>query len=118
MNTATLYNKHTGRIIQQLIGPQEFIEANVPDGCEICEGSWNDSDFYVKIDTPIKRPESPVVLNGHTLENVPNNGMLYIDGVAYSLNGESVELEFPLPGTYALRVEAFPFKDWTGSITV
>lgn len=116
--TVTLYDKETSRIFQQLTGGDDFIAANIPEGAGVIDGAWDMSAFYVKDGEAVPSPASPVVLNGQTLENVPDNGKLYIDGVPYPLNGESVELEFPLPGTYTLRVEAFPFKDWFGSITV
>ena len=67
--------------------------------------------------TPAERPASPVTRTDLTLHDVPNGATLWINGVSYPAEGE-VELEFPLPGTFNLRVECFPFLDWTGSVTV
>jgi hypothetical protein len=64
-----------------------------------------------------ERPASPVTLTDLTLNNLPVGGDLFIDGTRYEITDETVELEFPLPGTFNLRVERFPYLDWTGSVT-
>jgi hypothetical protein len=68
--------------------------------------------------TPTERPASPVTLTDLTLQHLPVGGDLFIDGTRYEITDTTVELAFPLPGTFQLRVERFPYLDWTGSVTV
>jgi hypothetical protein len=67
--------------------------------------------------TPAERPASPVTRTDLTLHDVPNGATLWINGVSYPAEGE-VELQFTLPGTYSLRVECFPFLDWTDEVAI
>ena len=64
-----------------------------------------------------ERPASPVSRTDLTLLDVPTGSKLRINGESYDAAG-TVELEFPLSGTYSLRVECFPFLDWTDVVTV
>ena len=66
---------------------------------------------------PAERPASPVSRTGPTLLDVPVGSTLWINGTPYPAEG-TVELEFTYPGTYSLRVECFPFLDWTDEVTV
>ncbi len=86
------------------------------------EGLHSSATHYIDLTdpdnpTPIERPASPVSRTDLTLLAVPTGSKLYINGESYDAEG-TVELEFPLPGTYALRVECFPFLDWTDQVVV
>lgn len=74
-------------------------------------------DKYIHNGQPTPRPASPIARSGLTLSNVPTGSTLFIDGTAYPVQ-DTVDLSFPLPGTYALRVECFPYLDWTDEVTV
>lgn len=80
-------------------------------------GSYPWADYYVVDGEAVERPASPVTLDGMTLMNVPPGSTLWIDGESYEAEGD-VGLDFPLPGTYQLRVVAWPHKDWEGEVTV
>jgi len=79
---------------------------------------YNTQEHYILNGQITERPASPVALTGLTLEHLPVGGDLFIDGTRYEITDMTVELEFPLPGTFNLRVERFPYLDWTGSVTV
>ena len=64
------------------------------------------------------RPAQSTQLTGLTLTALPANATLHIDEQAYPLTDTTVELDFPLPGTYRLRVTCWPYLDWTGEATV
>ena len=88
-------------------------------------GSYSAEDYYVVDGQPTERPASPVTLSDLTLQGVPAGSTLTIASASLSTsNGESypaegdVELEFPLSGTYRLRVECWPYKDWEGEVVV
>lgn len=80
-------------------------------------GSYSAEDYYVVEGEAVERPASPVTLSYLTLLAVPAGSTLTINGERYSAEGD-VELEFPLPGVYMLRVECWPYKDWAGEATV
>lgn len=72
---------------------------------------------YILDDQLTERPASPVSRTDLTLLDVPVGSTLWINGVSYPAEG-TVDLEFTYPGTYSLRVECFPFLDWTDEVTV
>jgi hypothetical protein len=89
-------------------------------------GFYTNTDHYMLNGEPTERPASPVTLSGLTLQGVPAGSTLTIASASLSTsNGEryenvegDVELEFPLPGSYSLRVECWPYKDWEGEVVV
>lgn len=87
------------------------------EGFGYLEGQAYQTTHYVDGGELTERPTSPVSLSGLTLQGVPAGSTLTINGERYEAEGD-VELEFPLPGTYRLRVECWPYKDWEGEVTV
>lgn len=83
----------------------------------VVEGEYDNRDFYIFNGEVTERPASPVTLSDLTLLGVPAGSTLTIKGERYEAEGD-VELEFPLPGTYSLRVECWPYKDWEGEVVV
>jgi len=83
-----------------------YLEGHIPS--EFC---------YILNGEVTERPASPVSRTDLTLLDVPTGSKLRINGESYDAAG-TVELEFPLSGTYSLRVECFPFLDWTDVVTV
>lgn len=87
--------------------------------CVDTDGTQIDSTTHYVLDGElIKRHAQATTLTGLWLTNLPIPSTLYIDGTAYLVDQFTVELDFPLPGTYSLRVEAFPYLDWTAEVTV
>lgn len=88
------------------------------DGMDaVVEGEYDNRDFYILNGQPTERPASPVTLSDLTLLGVPAGSKLFINWEGYEAEGD-VELEFPLPGVYSLRVECWPYKDWEGEVVV
>ncbi|MBA1200361.1 hypothetical protein G7009_00890 [Pseudomonas capeferrum] len=56
------------------------------------------------------RPEGPAYLDGLTLKGVKTGSRVTIEGVEYTADGSDLELEFTLPGIYAVAVELWPYK--------
>ena len=77
----------------------------------------NPHTHYILDGEVTERPASPVTRTDLTLLAVPEGSTLWINGESYEAEGE-VELEFPLSGTYRLRVECFPYLDWTDEVVV
>lgn len=92
-------------------------------GLSRVEGRFLPREHYIDLTdpqnpTPTERPTQSTTLTGLELSNLPEGSTLYIDGTAYPVTGTTATLDFPLPGTYQLRVECFPYLDWTGEVTV
>jgi hypothetical protein len=118
----TEFNTRTGRLGGVHSSSSDDIDAVrrqifLPDMDDLIEGSWDASIYYLIEGQPTERPASPVTIDGRTLSNVPPGSTLWIDGEQYEAEGD-VELEFPLPGSYSLRVECWPYKDWEGEVVV
>ena len=108
----TEYDALTGRILTQSAYPTyEIFELNQGEGTGALLGHHNGNTHYILDGEVTERPTSPVTRTDLTLLAVPEGSTLWINGESYEAEGE-VELEFPLPGTYRLRVECFPFLGW------
>ena len=112
----TLYDQN-GRITGSFAASsQELFDFNMT-GKQYVEGDFDSATHYILNGQPTERPASPVSLSDLTLQGVPEGSTLWINGESYDAEGD-VELEFPLQGTYRLRVECWPYKDWEGEVVV
>lgn len=113
------YFDSIGRIVCRYTGSSpETTDADYPEWQRV-EGDFLSDQHYLLDGMPTPRPPSPVVRDGLRLSAIQTGAVLHIDGVAYPIpEGGSVELDFPLPGTYLIRVECFPFLDFTDEVTV
>lgn len=75
------------------------------------EGEWFGKPFYALNGEAVPRPENPTTVSGQTLENVPVPATVIINGTSYETNVSTVELGFSQPGTYAVKVVAWPHLD-------
>jgi hypothetical protein len=122
----TGYND-SGNILEVISASDSGLaNANKKAGVNYITGRFDYLKTYILNGQPTERPAAPVTLSGLTLQGVPAGSTLTIASASLSTsNGErydnvtgDVELEFPLPGTYSLRVECWPYKDWEGEVTV
>lgn len=111
------FYRATGEIVSSGFGPELFAQLNCPVDGGYVEGEYSRDTHYIHNGQPAPRPASPITRSGLTLSNVLTGSTLFIDGTGYPAQG-TVDLRFPLPGTYALRVECFPYLDWTDEVTV
>jgi hypothetical protein len=116
-----VYQLADGKIVRTVTGqPFDFVSDSYTDALHSVTLSENRPDIfkdYILNGEVTERPASPVSRTDLTLLSVPTGSKLYINGESYDAAG-TVELEFPLSGTYSLRVECFPFLDWTDVVTV
>lgn len=113
------YDPLNGRIYGTFFGQDEdIIRLQLFPGRELIDGRHSGSTHYVLNGVPAERPSQATTLTGQTLSGLPYPCTLWIDGDSYTVDEATVELDLPLAGTYALRVEAFPYLDWKGSITI
>lgn len=112
MNTLTEYNLTTGEITTAYSFPEgEEDSVTQREGFGYVEGFAHGDAWYVLDGELTERPASPVSRANLTLLNVPEGSKLTVNGESFDAEGE-VELEIPLPGTYSVRVECFPYLDF------
>lgn len=92
-------------------------------GLSRVEGYFLPREHYIDLadpenPTPTERPAQTTQLTGLVLADLPVPCTIHVDATAFAHDEPTVELDFPLPGTYAVRVEAFPYLDWTTTISV
>ena len=117
MDTVTYYATETGKILASYSGLCLSSMDQVYAGAGRVAGAYDHLTHYILNGEITERPASPVTRTDLTLHDVPNGATLWINGVSYPAEGE-VELQFTLPGTYSLRVECFPFLDWTDEVAI
>lgn len=112
-NTYSLFHRN-GEYDGNVSGPFQFVIAPTLaawDGYHY-EGEY-DNTYYYHDGEPIKRPESPVSLEGLTLKGVPAKSTVVIDSDIYEVDtAQDVTLSFNQGGTYVVRViPPFPYLD-------
>ena len=118
MITITEYDEASGRIgFIKGFSDEETYDINT-DGVAHAMGCYSAEDYYVVDGEAVERPASPVTLSDLTLLGVPTGSTLTINGERYENVEGDVELEFPLPGTYRLRAECWPYRDWQGEVVI
>lgn len=119
------YDQSSGEIKSQVLGLIEDAQRETLEGYGLSTVIvpntgylFSQYEHYVLAGEVTERPASPVTLSDLNLFGVPAGSTLTINGERYENVEGDVELEFPLPGTYSLRVECWPYKDWAGEVTV
>lgn len=114
----TQYDPSTGRILSVTgfagIEPEAIEDWKQPE-CGYVEAEADAERDHVVNGAVVPRPASPVTLDHLTLQNVPSGARVIIDGVSYDAEG-TVDLDFPLAGTYRVKVECWPFLDYESAV--
>lgn len=118
MNTLLEYELTTGAISIAYSFPEGEDSVVRRDGYGYIDGVGHADAFYVLDAVLTERPTQSTTLDGRSLTGLPVPAILHIDGETYTVDDGEAELDFILPGTYRLRVEAWPYKDWDGEVTV
>lgn len=85
----------------------------------ICLGEESPFTHYVLDGVFTERPVSPVRLGADSvLRDIPVGAVIWIKDTAYPTVDSFCGLEFAYSGEYQIKVEAFPFLDFTTSIKV
>ncbi|MFA5663445.1 hypothetical protein [Castellaniella sp.] len=115
MPAITFYDGDSGEITGTLDGPPSVLDVN-KIGRYWVGGRYEAATHYIDAGVATERPVNPAQLDGLTLTDLPVPSMIHINGVAYECNDTSVELGFDQPGSYAVRVQAWPYLDAEFSI--
>lgn len=117
-----VYETATGRPLAAHLG--QDLQATLDNHCgaghsviEVQLAAPSDIKYGHVVDGQLQpRPTQSTQLTGLTLTDFPAGALLHVDDQPYPLTDTTVDLDFPLPGTYRLRVECWPYKDWEGEV--
>jgi hypothetical protein len=93
------------------IAPQ-IIEANTSLPYVQIVAPVSPEAYYAPGGVLTARPASTTHLVGDLLKGVPTGATVVIEGQEYTADGTDIVLEFEHPGTYLIKVNAFPQKAW------
>jgi hypothetical protein len=87
------------------------------------DGLWETADYYVDVTMPTRalklRPPNPTLITGTTIYNIPLPAQMRINNSGLiPITDSTVELNFPLPGTYHIKVLTFPQVDAEFTVVV
>lgn len=84
----------------------------------IYAGEVDIASDYIVDRQPMRRPSFPAKLTGTTLSDLPEPCTLTINGQPFEVTSETVELAFPHPGSYLIRVVKWPYLDGVFEVNV
>jgi hypothetical protein len=123
----TEYDAASGRIIGLHGGPVEALRIDVKYSVP---GSYDRNTHYIDLSGPTPepraRPAMPVtqdkasigVNEPMTLAELPVPCRVTIGPATYDVPDGTLEWSSPMPATYKIKVEAFPYLDWEGEVKV
>jgi hypothetical protein len=92
-------------------------DQSAPDGGSVVLGEGQPKTHYVKNGQSVARPANPAVLDGVTLKSLPVPCTITLEGVDHECTDDTCELSFSHPGTYPVKVSAWPMLDATFEVT-
>jgi hypothetical protein len=112
--TAFVMADAAGKITQRMSMPRWMAEHQTPPegGILVFEDGDMDTD-YVKEGTVVPRPANTATLSGMELQNLPVPCTITLEGVDHECTDDTCELSFSHPGTYPVKVSAWPMLDAT-----
>ena len=101
-----------GRITSTLLIDDDVYQLN-SRSLNLIKGKADPTTQYIKDGQITDRPIQQTKLNGLTLTGLPAPCTIYINGTPYECESDTAELEFDQPTTYTIRVESWPYQDWS-----
>ncbi len=122
----TVYISATGKIVRTGTAPLSLISRQPQSSESVLHQPSNVFTDYVFNAAVTPRPTNPatidkmtVTANGNevvTLSSIPSNSVISIrgDGVnlTQTVQGTTETVDFDTPGSYLIRIEAFPYLDY------
>lgn len=118
MRYFTFYNPNTGAVVASGSCPDDQYDVQHMENFRKIEGRARPNlDFVengvVKLKTPMA-----VHVAGTTLANLPNPSVVQVDREFYTVTDGRLEIEFPYPGTYRVRVASPKYLPFETELTV
>ena len=111
MNIEYIEYDNSGRIVGNHNLAPELYELNKDK--QMMEGIADRDLQYIKNGQVIDRPVQSTELHGTVLTNLPEPCTIFINGTPYECVSDTAELEFDQPTIYTIRVEAWPYQEWS-----
>lgn len=108
------YDK-TGRVLFLGDVPEEMLALQ---GDRVFVGPIDPETQYIVGGQARARPANPAARQGQNLYNLPAPCQITINGKVYDCPDTTAALDFTYPGTYHVRVSAFPFLDAEFELTI
>lgn len=110
MSSISFYIPATGKILGQLTADPQSIEITkeAPFHAWV-DGLWDADSHYVLAGEVIPRPEMNLIIHGMHVANLPVPCIININGVVYPCNDGAADLDLYYPGTYQVKVIAWPY---------
>lgn len=106
-----VYHADTGEIIRSVQCSPDIVHLQCGDDHVWIEGtSVDDTLFWVDDDQVVARPIFDIMVEGSVISGVPFGATVTIEGQDYEADGDDIEFEPSIPGTYAICVSLFPFQ--------
>lgn len=114
-----IYNETTGEIIRTVSCPLHELHMQEQDGEDsmLVSDYFPDDLFFVLEGQIVPRPPMPITANGNVLSDVPIGAELRVDSQVYPVTDNTVELEFPVSGTYRVELNMFPYLPFQLEVT-
>lgn len=120
MAEATYYDPATGKITGTITCSESAFWSNVEDADWVA-GTFNADKYYIDPGTvhPVPRPEMEgVTVAGNIVSGLPAPCEVECNGAEYKITDGEFEYDTPVPGTYPIKIKAWPYIEWEGEITV
>ena len=117
MTTHISFYDSTGKITGMASSEPAVMEmlkeqsVNIPNSQPFVDGEWFGKSVYVANGAVTDRPACPAHLSGNTLNGLPVPCEIKVNDSTYHCDETSATLLFNQPGTYAIKVIAWPYLD-------
>ena len=125
--TVTVYDADTGRIIGLTCGPRSmvllnetvFVEGNYPADTHYIDLSGTEPEPRTRPVMPVTQDKADVEVNEPViLSNLPVPCRVTIGPAVYEVPDGTLEWSAAMPSAYGIEIEAFPYLNWKGKVTV
>jgi hypothetical protein len=104
-----------GRILRTGVAPGQMVEIQAQSGEHVFAGVADQIRQYIDIAEAavLDRPTLTPIVDGLTISNLPNGCIASTEGQEFLVISGQINLEYELPGTYAVTLRAWPWLDAT-----
>lgn len=95
-----MMDRNSARVTKELGRYQDYVP-----------GVFDRAKTYFANGEPKVRPALAIERSGSLLRGVPAGALITIEDEQYAADGSDIDLSFAFPGTYIVRIRAFPFQD-------
>lgn len=125
MANFTIYNPLTGEILRSGSCVESDVELQIQPGEALVLGASNDVLHYVLNGEIVDRPsfnisKTEIVaddLDEAVIADLPDPITVTVDGVAYEVTGGSLAITSPMPATYNIEIDHWPYLPFSTEVT-